>query len=201
MAVLSRASRCTRAWSVGGSALLLALPAREPHALPRPQTRTTAQSAAPTFPLGGVAWLVLVLAALWAGWLLAIHLFLWTPLLRSLLRTQNVWLSYSSAWSVWPGTVHLRGVALAVEDSYVNLRITIDALAVSVAVTELPWRMFHCTDVYARGVTLRLKWRVRQSEATPEAIAGLPPIEWLNPVRSDAPDVEVPDSEYQTFSV
>lgn len=146
-------------------------------------------------------WLVIPLGGFWAAWMIAVHVFLWTPLLRKILRDQDVWLDYRSAWSVWPGTVHLRGVALAVQDAKIELRLTIDELVTSVVVTQLPRRIFHCSHVFAKGITFRMKSRVFRYQATPERMANLPPIEGLEPIRTEQPEDDTPDTRYKTFSI
>ena len=146
-------------------------------------------------------WFLLPPLSVWAAWMVAVHVFLWTPLLRTILRQQDVWLDYRSSWSVWPGTVHLRGVVLALLGTGIEFRLTIDELETTVLVHQLPRRLFHTSQVFARGITFRLRQRVPRPEATPELLALLPPIEGFDPIKTEEPEEEVPDWLYKTFSI
>jgi len=159
------------------------------------------EDALPSRPLRALRFLLLPPLAVWTAWMVAIHLFLWTPLLRAILRREDVFLDYRSAWSVWPGTLHLQGVVLALTDTNIEFRLTIDELKTTVHLFQLPRRIFHTSRVFARGITFRLRGRVPRPDATPELLGLIPPIEGFDPIRTEQPDEEVPDWAYKTFSI
>ena len=131
------------------------------------------------------------------------HTFLWTPLLRSILGHQDVLVSYSSAWSVVPGIVHVRDLVIANQGSNLQLYLQLEETTVRIAVWELPRRIFHCTHVETRGVTFLLRSRIPRLELSPGRLDGLPqpPAFGPVPIQPDGPDDEVPDWRYGSFSI
>ena len=148
---------------------------------------------------------VLALACAWGLWLLAAQVFLRTPLLRHLINvhTPKVHLEYRSAWSWWPGSVRVRGLVLTGQDRAVQWRLALDDVTTSIAIGQLPSRLFHATAVHARGVEFALRRRLRPVEMTPDRLRGLPVIAGLEelPLREEGPDDELPDWRYRLFSV
>lgn len=150
---------------------------------------------------------MLAVAAAWALWLLAAQALLWTPLLRSLINAHSprIHLEYASAWSVWPGTVHVRGMVLTGQDRSVEWRLALDEAKTSIAIGQLSSRIFHATRVRTRGVRFALRRRVLlpDAHADPERVRGLPAIEGLEPLpmKEEGPDDDLPDWRYRLFSV
>lgn len=138
-------------------------------------------------------------------WLLAVHAFLWTPLLRKLIneRQQTVHLDYHFAWSLLPGRVHASGLVLTVQDHVQQFRLAIDDVAVNIALGQLLDRTFHATHVRANGITFAIRRRLAPGKVTQEALRGLPEIEGLPPIPRMPYDVDyrIPDERYKLFSV
>ncbi len=150
--------------------------------------------------------MVAAVVVAWASWLVAAQALLWTPLLRHLLnaRSPTIHLEYSSAWSVWPGTVHARGLVLTGQDRAVQWRLALDEVKASIAIGQLASRVFHATQVHARGISFALRRRVFvRGLAPPRELRGLPLIPGLEPLpwREEGPDDELPDFRYHLFTV
>ncbi|TMA16952.1 MAG: hypothetical protein E6J85_17625, partial [Deltaproteobacteria bacterium] len=99
-------------------------------------------SGRPVFRLLG--WVLVPPVALWALWLVGAQLFLLTPLFRAVLNRESpqIHIRYRWAWSVWPGTVHMRGMVLTSQDRKVQWQLGIDRLTTSISLTELPRKLF-----------------------------------------------------------
>lgn len=139
----------------------------------------------------------------WGTWLVAVHAFLWTPLLRTILAREDVLLSYSSAWSLVPGVVHVSDLVIANEGSNLQLHLGIEQAKVRIAVWELPRRIFHVTRVEVSGVTFLLRSRIPKRALSAEKLDGLPQLPEFGPVpvEEEGPDDEVPDWRYGSFSI
>lgn len=148
---------------------------------------------------------LLTVGAGWALYLVAAQAFLWTPLLRAVVNAESpaIHLEYRSAWSAWPGRVHATGVRLTSQDRAVQWQLDVDRVAASIAVWELPRRLFHATRIHAEGVTFALRRRVPKPELTPDRADGLPPIAGFGPlpIAEEGPDDDLPDWRYRLFSV
>ena len=145
------------------------------------------------------------MAAAWALWIVAAQAFLCTPLLRHLLNSHSpkIHLEYDSAWSIWPGTVHVRGLVLSGQDRAVEWRLSLDRATTSIAVGQLPGRIFHATHVRVQGVAFALRRRVFVRGEDVSRARGLPPIDGLGPVpyKEEGPEDLLPDWRYRLFSV
>jgi hypothetical protein len=144
-------------------------------------------------------------AAAYALWLVAVHVFLWTPLLCKLINEsqQTVHVQYHFAWSVVPGKLHASGLVLTVQDHVQQFRLAIDDLAVNIVLGQLLDRKFHATHVRADGITFAMRRRLPPGKVTQEALRGLPAIDGLPPIPRmplEADD-RVPDFRYKMFSV
>ncbi|HEX4386109.1 MAG TPA: hypothetical protein VH083_24290 [Myxococcales bacterium] len=147
------------------------------------------------------------LFGVWALWMVVIHVFLWTPLLRNVINQnqQTVHLNYRSGWSIWPGRVHINGLILTVEDHFQQFELDIDTLEVSVLVHQLPQRKFHAEKVRGSGIKFAMRRRLTPGEFTQEDLRGLPRIDGKPevPLADTVPTVEdeTPDDRYRMFSV
>jgi hypothetical protein len=141
----------------------------------------------------------------YALWLVVVHVFLWTPLLRRLINEhqRTVHLDYHFAWSLFPGTVHASGVVLTVQDHVEQFRLAIDDLTACVLLQQLPARKFHADKVRARGITFAMRRRLSPADLTLDALRGLPLIDGLPtlPLKDPTVDDQTPDARYNIFSV
>ena len=163
----------------------------------RSHRRTTARLLARSVLLG--------LAAAWGLWLLGAQVLLWTPLLRGIINRESpaLHVEYSFAWSIWPGTVHVRRLVITGEDRAVQWRLGLDRAAASIALWQLPRRIFHVTRVRADGTQFALRRRLSWPEATPDRLAGLPWLDGLppRPIKPEGPDDDTPDYRYRLYTV
>ena len=104
----------------------------------------------------------MALLAAWGVWVVVAQMFLATPLLRYLINreTPKIHVEYASAWSIWPGTVHLRGLVITSQDHAVQWRLGLDEVSATIAIEQLPARIFHARHVRAQGVQFALRHRV-----------------------------------------
>lgn len=148
---------------------------------------------------------MLALAAVWAVWIVVAQAFLWTPLLRYLLNSQGpiLQVQYAFAWSVWPGVVHARDLVITSQDRAVQWRLGLDRVSTSIALGQIPSRIFHATHVRAHGVVFAVRRRIRAAEVTPARTAGLPHFQEFAalPLKEEGPDDILPDSRYKLVSV
>src|SRR3954470_19283794 len=160
-------------------------------------------SGRPIFRLLG--WVLVPPVALWALWLVAAQVFLLTPLFRAVLNHDSpaIHIRYRWAWSVWPGTVHVRGLVLTSQDRKVQWQLSMDRVKTSISLTELPRKLFHATKVRADGVSFALRRRIPKYEIRQEKLEGLPQIEGFPavPKGEEGPDRDVPDWDYHLWSV
>jgi hypothetical protein len=147
----------------------------------------------------------LAFCAVYAAWLVVVHVFLWTPLLRNAIgdHQKTVRVDYHFAWSLFPGTVHASGFVLTVQDHVQQFRLAIDDLTASVVLGQLTKRTFHADKVRAHGITFAMRRRLPPGKLTREALEGIPEIDGLPPlpVMESEPDDRIPDSRYALFSV
>ena len=152
-----------------------------------------------------LGWVLGPPATVWALWLVAAQVFLVTPLFRAILNhaSPSIHIRYRWAWSVWPGTVHVRGMVLTSQDRKVQWQLGIDRVTTSISMSELPRKLFHATKVRADGVSFALRRRIPKYEVTPERVEGLPHIEGFSdpPLAEEGPDYDVPDWNYHLWSV
>ena len=141
----------------------------------------------------------------WALYFVSAQAFLCTPLLRRLVNAESpaIHLEYRSAWSAWPGRVHAEGVRLTSQDRGVQWQLDLDRVTASIAVWELPRRIFHATRVRAQGVSFALRRRIPGPEVTPERLEGLAPVAGFAPapIAEEGPEDDLPDWRYRLFTV
>ncbi|MGZ3452129.1 MAG: hypothetical protein ACXVEF_21150 [Polyangiales bacterium] len=154
-------------------------------------------------PVRVVRALVLVLAATWALYLVIVHLVLWTPLLRNATNSSlSVKIGYESAWSVWPGRVHLRGVRVRIHEETVDALISIDRAVASFDLPAVLGRQMTVHDLQASGVSVQVRPRYQPGELGPDTLEGQPEIPGLPDTRVDAqPPPPVTDENYDLFTV
>ena len=121
----------------------------------------------------GVA-LLLVVAAL--SYLVGMNVFLRTHLFRDAVGAdpEALLIDYASAYSVWPGRIHVEGLSIRGRDSNVEWILLIDRCDFRVSLADLAHTKFHAHRVRGDGLSLRI--RLRTDTATPERMAALPPV-------------------------
>ncbi|WP_437601132.1 hypothetical protein [Sorangium sp. So ce590] len=155
---------------------------------------------------------VLILpVALWLGYVVIVNVLLSTKLMARLVSYNpiDVTLFYGSAWSLWPGVVHVEEIRLSGADSTLEWAVVLDEVHADIHLTDLLWKKFHAEDVRGEGFMFRMRLLVDPtSERDLEAphIQALPPIpEFTNPpLKPELPpkrDLESSDEGYNLWTV
>lgn len=143
--------------------------------------------------LGILKWLLIVVAALGAVYVLAINTLLNISLGHRLMNShpEVVQINFSRAWSIWPGCVHVKDADISGQDSQNQFWIT----AERAQITFTPWgiRTKDVTGrkVHGENIMLHIRRRVLKMPSEKEmeklaVIKGFP-----SPLKEDAPDVRV----------
>src|SRR5687768_518393 len=85
-------------------------------------------------------------------------------------------LDYDSAYSIFPGRVHVEGLRIRGRERTLEWLLTLDRADASISLVDLLRQRFHATRVSSSGFTIRLRLRLDRATATPGVIAALPPI-------------------------
>jgi hypothetical protein len=138
------------------------------------------EGAAPRRPFDGhrlALYLLLAAAAFSVIYLVAANLALRTRLLRDVLSDgPDIELDYASAYSVWPGLVHVRNFSLEVQNHDVQLSVAADSGVLDVSLHELLLRRFHATNVDVHGLSYRFRHKVTPDAARTARVAAYPSI-------------------------
>ena len=77
-----------------------------------------------------------------------------TPLLVRLVNSSpNHDLRYQSAWTIWPGRVHVRDLRVRFQDYNVEVLISAEKAELDVSLYELAFRKFHASRVRTYGTS------------------------------------------------
>ncbi|WP_437815985.1 hypothetical protein [Sorangium sp. So ce1078] len=155
--------------------------------------------------------LLILPVALWLGYVVIINFMLSTKLMARLVSYNpiDVSLFYGSAWSLWPGVVHVKELRLSGADSTLEWAVVLDEVHADIHLTDLLRKKFHAEDVRGEGFMFRMRLLVDPtSERDLEAphIKALPPIpEFTNPpLKPELPprrDLESSDEGYNLWTV
>jgi hypothetical protein len=148
--------------------------------------------------------IVFSVAGLAVLYLLAANVLLRTRLLRDLVsRGEGIELDYASAYSVWPGLVHVRGLALEVQDYQNQLSVAASAAILDICLHDLLFRRFHVSDVALSGLAFRYRQKVEPREAMQPYVTAFPPIRGFAdpPVLVGEEPPPVPDAAYDLWHI
>jgi hypothetical protein len=137
-------------------------------------------------------------------YLIAANVILRTRWLRDRVsQGDGIELSYASAYSVWPGLVHVRSLSLEVQDYKIQFAVLADSGVVKVSLHDLLFRRFHATRVELQGLAFRLREKVQPSDADSARVAAFPPIAgFADPPVVDGPKPPAtPDAEYDLWQI
>jgi hypothetical protein len=160
-------------------------------------------------------WILLTAAVLCASYLIAVNVLLRTRLLRSAISgpsvgfavsgdSSDLQLDYQSAYSLFPGRVHLEGLTIRGRDRNVEWFLTLDRADVAISLVDLLHHDFHVTRLRSSGFSIRARLRLDRADATPDVVAALPPITGFAdpPLRDDGPDTPpLTDAEYNLWTI
>jgi hypothetical protein len=100
---------------------------------------------------------------------------------------EQLWIEYSSAYTIIPGTIHVDGLTIRGSDSAVQWILRLDRCDFHVHALDLLHEKFHAGHIRASGVSMRIRLRLKEGDATPEVVSALPPV----PGFSDPPYLEI----------
>src|SRR5690242_15294538 len=87
-------------------------------------------------------WLLPVV--LWLGYVVVVNVMLTTKLVAKVVsyNPTDASLAYGSAWSLWPGVVHIKDLRLSGSDSVLQWGIELEEAAATIHLTKLFWKEF-----------------------------------------------------------
>jgi hypothetical protein len=110
-------------------------------------------------------------------------------------------LHFTSAYSFWPGRVHVNHFVLRGQDSVFQWRIELEDATAKFALTELFAKHVHITWGEASGASLRIRTKLDAKDAHSPAARMLPPIEgFADPPIKGAAAPDPPDSAYPYYT-
>ncbi len=137
-------------------------------------------------------------------YLLVANVFLATPLLVKLTnrKPEKFFMTYDSAWTFWPGHVHVRGFHMRFQTYRVAFELDIDKSTAEIALTELLNRRFVAKNVGAHGVSYRHLHKVDPKQALDERTLAFPMIAGVAPnVSGPRPDPKQKPKSKKVWSV
>jgi hypothetical protein len=148
-----------------------------------------------------VAWLLVGVALLY---LVGMNLFLRTRLFRDAIGADpgSLLVDYTTAYSVWPGSIHAEGVSIRGRDSHVEWILRLDRCDFDVSFSDLAHKKFRADHVRGDGVSMRVRRRV--DRVTPETMSALPPVPGFErPPLTDVgpPAPPLTDATYNLWSI
>ncbi len=154
------------------------------------------------------AWLVkAALLALCVAFLyvVATNVLVRTRLLRNALSDpSDVKVDYTSAYSLYPGHVHVDGLTLLAFDSHVEWTLHIDRCEFDFALLPFLKKRFAASHVRGDGIDFRVRLKLDRVEHPPKMVAALPPIADFAtpPLKNEGPPAQpLTDAEYNLWSV
>ena len=120
-------------------------------------------------------WVVIIAEV---AYLVLFNIFLATPWAQRLMSMspRDVTVRYDRAYTLWPGRYITRGFQCYGEDSHVQFFVALDRGTVEFSLLAALRLTVRATHVSGEGFSLRLRQRLKPSEATPERVARLPVI-------------------------
>ena len=147
---------------------------------------------------------LLVLGGLAALYLLLGNVLIKTAILKRLANTSpSVQLDYGSAYTLFPGRVHVTGLELRSEDYNVQFEVTAESATLDVNLLALAARRFHALRVRAEGVGFRARHKVHEVGLDARRLAAYPPISGFKdpPLYEGKQPGPISDEEYNLWEV
>jgi hypothetical protein len=147
---------------------------------------------------------LLILGGLAAFYLLLGNVLIKSGLLKRLANSSpSVQLDYASAYTIFPGRVHVEALRLRSEDYNVQFEVTVESAMVDVSLLELASKKFHALRVRAEGVTFRARHKVHAVGLDARRLAAYPPIAGFSdpPLYVGKEPAPIPDSEYDLWEI
>jgi len=85
-------------------------------------------------------------------------------------------LDYASAYTLWPGHVHVEQLALRVEDYNIQFEVALGSAEVDISLSQLLFKKFRVTRLDASGTRFRMRHKLIVVGDDAERVAAYPPI-------------------------
>ena len=146
-----------------------------------------------------------MVAAAFASYLVGMNGLLRTRLFRSAITssTGSLLVDYRSAYSLWPGRIHVEELVIRGRDSSVEWILRLDRCDFRVSFLALTRKRFHATHVNGDGLSLRVRLR-RDASVAADEMQALPPVPgFLDPPLKDVgpPPAPLTDATYNLWSI
>jgi hypothetical protein len=152
-----------------------------------------------------VAWrTAVVMSSLTLLYLGLANLVLKTSLLRDFAaQSDDLRITYDSAYSVWPGRVKVRNLGVRFEDHNVQFFVGVERGTLDVSLHELFLRRFHALRVDGDNVTFRMRHKLHAVGKEGPRVAAYPPIAGFAdpPLYTGPPPPPISDEEYALWDV
>lgn len=177
----------------------------------RPFARFTApESKAHRWARKGLKIALITPVALFLGYLILANIALSSKLIPRLvsINPDDANMDFDSAYTLWPGHVHVEGFRISGQDSVLQWAVLVDSATAHIDFTQLFRKKFYASKVRAEGYSLRIRMHVDPA-AYPEIddarILALPPIPgFTNPSmkRADPPEknLDLTDEGYNLWT-
>jgi len=147
---------------------------------------------------------LLVAIGILPGYIVIVNVMLSTKLISRMVShdEETVSLTYDSAWSVWPGVVHVKGFEVRGSDSVLQWVVQLDEVSCDIHLWELLNRKFYARDIHAKGFVFRVRLRVEPTDADDPLHDALPSIPgYTNPplVHAGPPEL-LTDENYNLWT-
>jgi hypothetical protein len=88
---------------------------------------------------------------------------------------------YGRAWTLWPGTVHVKDLTVRFQDHNIQFLLRLDEAEVDIALWSLARKEFHATRVRATGASWRMLLKTDDAKADAARLEAYPPIGYARP--------------------
>jgi hypothetical protein len=146
---------------------------------------------------------LLALAAFWLLYVVAANVILVAGMPKSWMREDGdvMVLEYDSAWSVWPGTVHVSRGALSSQDGPVWL-VEMDSAELDIDLPALLDKRLHVTRLTGHGAVVRVRTVMERDAWDSRRAQAMPPIRGYSDAhRAMLPEQQVSDEDYDRWVI
>jgi hypothetical protein len=139
-------------------------------------------------------------------YLVAMNIFLRTRLFRNLINfsPETMRVDYASAYSLFPGRIHVDGLRIRGSDSMVQWILVLDHCDFRLWPTDVLKRRFHASHIRGDGASFRMRLRLEEEQATRKVVAALPPVPGFSDppyLRIGPPKAPLTDADYNLVSI
>jgi hypothetical protein len=118
-------------------------------------------------------------------------------------KSDDIRITYDSAYSVWPGRVHVKNLGVRVEDHNVQFWVGVERGTLDVDLMSLARKRFHALRLDGEQVTYRMRHKLSAVGDEGPRVAAYPPIAGFAdpPLFTGSPPPPIPDDQYDLWDV